>query len=71
MNGNSAQVIGKVNPDHSIKVLTSKDVGQAGEYPHGPPPRLPSQPYSPLPTLVLSLFPSLLAHPLYNERSRN
>lgn len=33
MNGNSAQVIGKVNPDHSIKVLTSKDVGEAGEYP--------------------------------------
>lgn len=29
VNGNSAQVIGKVNPDHSIKVLTSKDVGQA------------------------------------------
>ncbi|KAL2104970.1 hypothetical protein VUR80DRAFT_9246 [Thermomyces stellatus] len=27
VNGNSAQVIGKVNPDHSIKVLTSKDVG--------------------------------------------
>ncbi|ROT38887.1 replication factor A protein 3 [Sodiomyces alkalinus F11] len=26
-NGNAAQIIGKVNPDLSIKVLTSKDLG--------------------------------------------
>ncbi|SPO06880.1 related to single-stranded DNA binding protein 12k chain [Cephalotrichum gorgonifer] len=27
VNGSMAEVIGKVNPDHSIKVLTSKDLG--------------------------------------------
>ncbi|PKS07271.1 hypothetical protein jhhlp_005873 [Lomentospora prolificans] len=27
VNGNAAQIIGKVNPDLSVKVLTSKDLG--------------------------------------------
>ncbi|KAL0943752.1 replication factor a protein 3 [Colletotrichum truncatum] len=31
-NGNGAQIIGKVNPDLSIKVLTSKDLGSDVDY---------------------------------------
>ncbi|KAM0269652.1 hypothetical protein ACHAQH_009672 [Verticillium albo-atrum] len=31
-NGNGAQVIGKVNPDLSIKVLTSRDLGPDVDY---------------------------------------
>lgn len=54
MNGNSAQVIGKVNPDHSIKVLTSKDVGEAGKYPLILP--LPPAPNSPFPTFLTILL---------------
>ncbi|EWY87357.1 hypothetical protein FOYG_11568 [Fusarium oxysporum NRRL 32931] len=32
-NGNAVQVIGKVNPDLSIKVLTSRDLGTGVAYP--------------------------------------
>ncbi|KAL6849062.1 hypothetical protein ACO1O0_008592 [Amphichorda felina] len=47
-NGNAAQVIGKVNPDLSIKVLNSKDLGPGVD--HGP---LLSQPaYSPRVAMV-------------------
>ncbi|KAH6980388.1 replication factor A protein 3-domain-containing protein [Fusarium venenatum] len=42
-NGNTVQVIGKVNPDLSIKVLTSRDLGNTVD--HGP--FQSSQPYAP------------------------
>ncbi|TDZ59872.1 Replication factor A protein 3 [Colletotrichum trifolii] len=43
-NGNGAQIIGKVNPDLSIKVLTSRDLG-ANVGPYTPAPFLISSPF--------------------------
>ncbi|KAF4970832.1 hypothetical protein FSARC_2198 [Fusarium sarcochroum] len=47
-NGNAVQVIGKVNPDLSIKVLTSRDLGNGVD--HGPPQY--SQAYTPRVAMV-------------------
>lgn len=63
--GNGAQIIGKVNPDLSIKVLSSMDLGtEVGE---SNPHRASSRPLSPLlspPLLSLSTYPLSSSSPI-------
>ncbi|KIL95527.1 replication factor a protein 3 [Fusarium avenaceum] len=68
-NGNAVQVIGKVNPDLSIKVLTSRDLGANVD--HGP--HQTSRAYAPRVAMVWTLptEPGTLTSPIRQQTSNN
>ncbi|KAF4998247.1 hypothetical protein FGRMN_3296 [Fusarium graminum] len=68
-NGNAVQVIGKVNPDLSIKVLTSRDLGTGVD--HGPCQS--SRPYVPRVAMVWTspAEPDTLGSPIRQQQAFN
>ncbi|CAJ0541285.1 Ff.00g079740.m01.CDS01 [Fusarium sp. VM40] len=68
-NGNAVQVIGKVNPDLSIKVLTSRDLGAGVD--HGP--HQSSRAYAPRVAMVWTLptEPGTFTSPIRQQTSNN